>query len=303
MKQYLGLCQDILENGIEKTDRTGTGTMSVFGRQMRFDLQEGFPLLTTKKVHLKGILHELLWFLNGDTNIKYLIDNGVNIWVPDAYREYKYLFTSSDSILLSQDEFIEKIKTDIGFAELHGDLGRVYGKQWRDWQSWNDGSDYVTSVGIDQISNVIQQIKTNPDSRRLLVNAYNVGELDSMALPPCHTMFQFYVSDNKLSCMFSMRSTDTFLGLPYNIASYAALTMMVAQVCNLELGELIYSGADVHIYNNLVDQVRLQLTREPRPLPKLHLNSTIKNIFDFKIDDFTLVGYDPHPTIKGKVSV
>jgi thymidylate synthase len=264
MKQYLELCKDVLENGVEKTDRTGTGTKSVFGRQLRFDLNEGFPLLTTKKVHLKSIIHELLWFLSGDTNIRYLKDNGVRIW----------------------DEW----------ADENGDLGSVYGSQWRAWET-KDGRT------IDQITYLIEQIKNNPDSRRHLVSAWNVGELDSMALPCCHYSFQFYVVDNKLSCMFNMRSTDVFLGLPFNIASYAALTMMIAQVCDLELGELIYSGGDVHIYSNHIKQVELQLMREERSLPRLILNKSIDNIFDFKYEDFTLVDYDPHPVIKGIVAV
>uniref|UniRef100_UPI00056B1371 thymidylate synthase n=1 Tax=Paenibacillus pini TaxID=669461 RepID=UPI00056B1371 len=243
MKQYLDLCKDILENGISKSDRTGTGTISVFGRQLRFNLQDGFPLLTTKKVHLKSIIHELLWFLSGDTNIRYLKENGVSIW----------------------DEW----------ADENGDLGRVYGSQWRTWES-ADGNQ------IDQISNVIESIKNNPDSRRHLVSAWNVGEINLMKLPPCHFVFQFYVADGKLSCMLTMRSVDTFLGLPYNIASYALLTHMVAQQCGLEVGEFIWSGGDVHIYNNLVEQVKLQLTREPKTLPKIHLNPTVKSIFDYK---------------------
>lgn len=264
MRQYLDLCKDVLENGVEKTDRTGTGTKSVFGRQLKFDLNKGFPLLTTKRVHLKSIIHELLWFLSGETNIRYLKDNGVRIW----------------------DEWVDE----------NGDLGSVYGSQWRAWET-KDGRT------IDQITNLIEQIKNNPDSRRHLVSAWNVGEIENMALPCCHYSFQFYVADNKLSCMFNMRSTDVFLGLPFNIASYAALTMMIAQVCDLELGELIYTGGDVHIYSNHIKQVELQLTREQRSLPKLILNKSIDNIFDFKYDDFTLVDYDPHPVIKGIVSV
>jgi thymidylate synthase len=264
MRQYLDLCKDILENGVQKSDRTGTGTISVFARDLRFNLQDGFPLLTTKKLHLKSIIHELIWFLSGSTNIKYLKDNGVSIW---------------DS-----------------WANENGDLGSVYGSQWRTWKT-------LDGRVIDQISQLMHQIKSNPDSRRHLVSAWNVAEIDQMALPPCHYAFQFYVADNKLSCKFNMRSTDTFLGLPYNLASYALLTMMIAQICGLELGELIYSGGDVHIYSNHVDQVNLQLTRDPYELPKMHLNPTVKNIFDFKYEDFILYGYKAHPTIKGIVAV
>lgn len=266
MKQYLELCKDVLENGVQKTDRTGTGTLSVFGRQLRFDLSKGFPLLTTKKVHIKSIIGELLWFLSGSTNNNELRDKyGVTIW----------------------DEWADPET---------GDLGRIYSAQWRDWRS-NSGEK------IDQIKNVIEQIKTNPDSRRLLVNAWNVGELDQMALPPCHYSFQFYVANNKLSCMFNMRSTDVFLGLPFNIGSYALLTMMVAQVVGLEVGELVYSGGDVHIYSNHIDKIKLQLSREPRPLPKMYINTTVKDILSFTPSDFILDEYDPHPPIKGSVAI
>jgi thymidylate synthase len=264
MKQYLELCQHILDSGVEKGDRTGTGTKSVFGYQMRFNLQKGFPLLTTKKLHLKSIIHELLWFLKGDTNIKYLTDNGVRIWNE--------------------------------WADEDGDLGPVYGKQWRSWGA-PDGST------IDQITNVVEEIKKNPDSRRLIVNAWNVGELDKMALTPCHCLFQFYVSDGKLSCQLYQRSADVFLGVPFNIASYALLTMMVAQVCDLEPGEFIHSFGDTHIYLNHLDQVNLQLSREPRTLPKMKINPEVKSIFDFTFEDFELVDYNPHPHIKGAVSV
>lgn len=264
MKQYLELCEHILENGVKKNDRTGTGTISVFGHQMRFDLQEGFPLLTTKKVFLKGIIYELLWFLKGDTNIKYLQDHGVHIW----------------------DEW----------ADENGNLGPVYGHQWRSWGT-KDGRT------IDQISNVIEQIKTNPDSRRLIVSAWNVGELDEMALPPCHTLFQFYVADGKLSCQLYQRSADVFLGLPFNIASYSLLTMMVAHVCGLQPGELIHTTGDTHIYLNHIEQIKTQLQRTPRKLPTMKLNPEVKNIFDFEYEDFILEGYDPHPPIKGEVSV
>lgn len=264
MKQYLQLCEHVLQNGVKKEDRTGTGTISTFGYQMRFDLQEGFPLVTTKKLHLKSIIHELLWFLNGDTNVKYLQDNGVRIWNE--------------------------------WADENGDLGPVYGHQWRSWT----GADGQT---IDQISELIHQIKSNPDSRRLIINAWNVGDLDKMALSPCHCLFQFYVADGKLSCQLYQRSADVFLGVPFNIASYAILTHMIAQVCDLEVGEFVHSFGDVHIYQNHIEQVNLQLTRDPRPLPKLKMNPEVKDIFSFSFDDFELVSYDPHPHIKGVVSV
>lgn len=264
MKNYLDLLADVLENGTEKTDRTGTGTISVFGRQLRFDLSAGFPLVTTKRLHIKSIVHELIWFLSGETNIQYLRDNGVKIW--DAW------------------------------ADEEGNLGPVYGSQWRTWIA-ADGRT------VDQISDVIAQIKSNPDSRRHLVNAWNVGEVDNMALPPCHYAFQFYVAGGKLSCMFHMRSTDTFLGLPFNIASYALLTHMVAQQCGLEVGELIYTGGDVHIYSNHVEQVKLQLEREPYPLPRLEIKRKPDSIFDYKFEDFEFVGYQFHPTIKAPIAV
>ncbi|SHQ82979.1 thymidylate synthase [Mycobacteroides abscessus subsp. abscessus] len=264
MKQYLELCKHVLENGVKKQDRTGTGTISTFGYQMRFDLQEGFPLITTKKLHLKSIIHELLWFLQGDTNIKYLQDNGVRIWNE--------------------------------WADENGNLGPVYGHQWRSW---------TTSTGetVDQISDLVNQIKTNPDSRRLIVNAWNVGDIDKMALPPCHCLFQFHVADGKLSCQLYQRSADVFLGVPFNIASYALLTMMVAQVCNLEPGEFIHTFGDAHIYLNHVEQVELQLTRQPHPLPTLKINPEKKDLFGFTYDDFELVNYEAHPHIKGVVSV
>ncbi|MBY6051535.1 thymidylate synthase [Cytobacillus firmus] len=264
MKQYLDLCRHVLENGTKKEDRTGTGTISTFGYQMRFDLQEGFPLITTKKLHLKSIIHELLWFLNGDTNVKYLQDNGVRIWNE--------------------------------WADEEGNLGPVYGHQWRSWT----GADGNT---VDQITSLIEQIKTNPDSRRLIVNAWNVGEIEKMALPPCHCMFQFYAADGKLSCQLYQRSADVFLGVPFNIASYALLTMMVAQVCDLEPGEFVHTFGDVHIYQNHLEQVNLQLGRDPRKLPKMKINPEVKDIFSFKFDDFQLEEYDPHPHIKGVVSV
>ncbi|MCY8231006.1 thymidylate synthase [Priestia endophytica] len=264
MKQYLDLCQHILNNGTKKEDRTGTGTISTFGYQMRFDLKEGFPLVTTKKLHVKSIIHELLWFLAGDTNVAYLQENGVRIWNE--------------------------------WADEKGELGPVYGHQWRSWPTPNGES-------IDQISNLIKQIKETPDSRRLIVSAWNVADIENMALPPCHCLFQFYVADGKLSCQLYQRSADVFLGVPFNIASYALLTMMIAEACDLEVGEFIHTLGDAHIYTNHIEQVKLQLTREERALPKMKINKDVKNIFDFTYDDFELVGYDPHPHIKGAVSV
>lgn len=264
MKQYLDLLSHILENGNEKTDRTGTGTKSVFGYQMRFDLQKGFPLLTTKKLHTRSIFHELLWFLKGDTNIKYLHDNKVTIW----------------------DEW----------ADENGDLGPVYGKQWRAWQG-------VDGKITDQISQLIHQIKNTPDSRRMLVSAWNVGEVEQMALPPCHIVFQFYVANNKLSCQLYQRSADVFLGVPFNIASYALLTEMIAQVCGLEAGEFIHTLGDAHLYLNHLDQARLQLSRMPYELPKLVLNPEVKDIFDFKYEDIKIENYVSHPHIKAEVAV
>ena len=264
MKQYLDLLREIRDNGVTKTDRTGVGTKSIFGHQMRFNLQDGFPLLTTKKVFLKGIIYELLWFLKGDTNIKFLTDHNVHIW----------------------DEW----------ADENGDLGYVYGKQWRSWEA-TDGR------VIDQISQVVDLIKNHPDSRRILVTAWNPAEIDKMALPPCHCLFQFYVADGKLSCQLYQRSADTFLGVPFNIASYALLTMMLAQVCGLEPGEFIHTTGDTHIYLNHLEQVNEQLSREPRPLPKMIINPDVKSIFDFKYEDFKLEGYDPYPAIKAPVAV
>ncbi|MBR2980857.1 MAG: thymidylate synthase [Odoribacter sp.] len=264
MKQYLELLDRILKEGTVKSDRTGTGTKSVFGHQIRFDLSEGFPLLTTKKLHLKSIIYELLWFLQGDTNVKYLQDNGVRIWNE--------------------------------WADENGDLGHIYGYQWRSWPC-TDGSH------LDQISQVIKQIKETPDSRRMIVSAWNAGEIDKMALPPCHAMFQFYVADGKLSCQLYQRSADTFLGVPFNIASYALLTMMIAQVCGLEPGTFVHTLGDTHIYLNHLEQVELQLTREPRKLPKMKINPEVKDIFSFKYEDFELTDYDPHPHIKGAISV
>ena len=264
MKQYLDLLQHVLDNGTDKSDRTGTGTRSVFGYQMRFDLAQGFPALTTKKLHLKSIIHELLWFLAGDTNIRYLKENGVRIW----------------------DEW----------ADENGDLGRVYGAQWRSWRGANGET-------VDQIANVVRQIRQTPDSRRLIVSAWNPAEVDDMALPPCHALFQFYVANGKLSCQLYQRSADIFLGVPFNIASYALLTMMMAQVCGLQAGEFVHTLGDAHLYQNHLEQARLQLTREPRALPKMHINPDVRDIFAFKFDDFELSDYDPHPHIKAEVSV
>jgi thymidylate synthase len=263
MKQYQDLLKHILDNGTEKTDRTGTGTISVFGYQMRFNLNEGFPLVTTKKIHLKSVIHELLWFIKGETNIQYLKDNGVKIW----------------------DEW----------ASESGDLGPVYGKQWRSWDSKNGE--------IDQLKEVLKQLKNSPDSRRIIVSAWNVGELSEMALMPCHAFFQFYVADNKLSCQLYQRSADVFLGVPFNIASYALLTMMIAQECELGLGDFVWTGGDTHIYSNHMEQVNLQLSRNPKPLPIMKLNPEIKSVFDFKYEDFELINYDPYPLIKAPVAV
>jgi len=293
MKQYKDLLQHILDNGDKKEDRTGTGTISTFGYQMRFNLQDGFPLLTTKKVHLKSIIHELLWIVSGSTNIKYLVDNGVRIWNEWPYQ----IFVKSDDYNgESMKEFIERIKTDVGFAAKYGELGPVYGRQWRHFEG-PDGK-YV-----DQLAEVIEQIKTNPSSRRLIVNAWNPPLIPEMALPPCHMMFHFYVRNKKLSCQLYQRSADTFLGVPFNIASYALLTMMVAQVCDLELGEFIHTLGDAHIYVDHLEQVNLQLTRDCRMLPTMKMNPEIKDINDFKFSDFELENYNPHPLIKGKVSV
>lgn len=264
MKQYLDLLQRILDEGVEKTDRTGTGTISVFGHQMRFNLENGFPLLTTKKLHLKSIIHELLWFLKGDTNVKYLQENGVRIWNE--------------------------------WADENGDLGHIYGFQWRSWPDYKGGF-------IDQIQEAVDTIKNNPDSRRIIVSAWNVGDLGNMNLPPCHAFFQFYVADGRLSLQLYQRSADTFLGVPFNIASYALLLLMMAQVTGLKAGDFVHTLGDTHIYKNHLEQVRLQLTREPRNLPQMRINPDVKNIFDFKFEDFTLENYAPMPHIKGEVSV
>ncbi len=293
MKQYLDLLQHIKTVGSHKSDRTGTGTISTFGYQMRFDLSEGFPLLTTKKVHLKSIIHELLWFIKGDTNIKYLVDNGVRIW-----NEWPYVnFTkTADYNGETLKEFIELVKNDAAFAQKHGELGPVYGRQWRHFEG-PDGK------FVDQLAEVIHNIKHNPASRRLIVNAWNPPLIPDMALPPCHMMFHFYVNDGKLSCQLYQRSADTFLGVPFNIASYALLTMMVAQVTGLEYGDFVHTLGDTHIYNDHMTQVDLQLSRTPRKLPIMKLNPAITNIEDFTYEDFTLEGYDPHPLIRAKVSV
>ncbi|MGE4133124.1 MAG: thymidylate synthase [Bdellovibrionales bacterium] len=264
MKQYLDLIQHVLDNGVSKEDRTGTGTLSTFGYQMRFDLQQGFPLVTTKKLHLRSIIHELLWFLKGDTNVKYLQQNKVSIWNE--------------------------------WADDNGDLGRVYGAQWRHWRKPGGGE-------VDQIQNVVSALKQNPDSRRHLVVAFNPGELDQMALPPCHAFFQFYVAKGRLSCQLYQRSADIFLGVPFNIASYALLTMMMAQVCGYQTGDFVHTLGDAHLYRNHLDQARLQLSREPRPLPVMNLNPDVKDIFNFTFEDCVLEGYDPHPAIKAEVAV
>ncbi|GIN11885.1 thymidylate synthase [Shouchella clausii] len=264
MEQYLQLCEHVLQNGSPKSDRTGTGTISVFGYQMRFDLEKGFPIVTTKKLHMRSIIHELLWFLKGDTNIRYLQENGVRIWNE--------------------------------WADENGDLGPVYGKQWRSWEGANGKT-------VDQITEVVEQIKTNPNSRRLIVNAWNVAEIEEMALAPCHCLFQFYVNDGKLSCQLYQRSADIFLGVPFNISSYALLTMMIAQVCGLKPGEFIHTFGDAHLYSNHIEQTKLQLTRKPKQLPTMHINPEVTDLFAFTYDDFELKHYDPHPHIKAEVSV
>ncbi|MBR1962939.1 MAG: thymidylate synthase [Alistipes sp.] len=298
MKQYLDLLSRIKREGAVKTDRTGTGTKSVFGHQMRFDLSQGFPLLTTKKVFLKGIIHELLWFLNGDTNIKYLVDNGVHIWDNDAYRYYNELCVKNGVLPVAMEEFLraaqEGVESPIEGYKF-GDLNHVYGYQWRSWPRPNGET-------IDQIQQAVDLIKNNPDSRRIIVSAWNVADVEKMALPPCHTLFQFYVADGKLSCMLYQRSADTFLGVPFNIASYALLTMMMAQVCGLEAGEFVHTLGDTHLYLNHLEQVDEQLSRTPRTLPTMRLNPDVKSIFDFKYEDFKLEGYDPYPTIKAPMS-
>ncbi|MED1125144.1 thymidylate synthase [Bacillus atrophaeus] len=313
-KVYLDLCQHVLENGTQKGDRTGTGAISVFGYQMRFDLQKGFPILTTKRVPFRLIESELLWFLKGDTNLRYLLENNNHIW--DEWGFQKWVesedYTGPDmtdfGIRSQQDEefnklyqeqlaiYRGKVLTDDEFMKEYGDLGNVYGKQWRSWEG-ADGEIY------DQIKYVIEEIKRNPGSRRLLVNAWSASEIKNQQLPPCHYAFQFYVVDNKLSCMFSMRSNDVFLGLPFNIASYALLTHLIAHECGLDVGEVIYTGADVHIYSNHIEQIQTQMEREPRELPVLVLNPEVTSVFDFEMDDIKLEGYNPHPAIKAPVAV
>ena len=292
MKQYLELCQKVLKEGREKLDRTGTGTVSLFGAQMRFDLNEGFPLLTTKRVHLKSIIYELLWFIKGETNIRPLVLKDVRIWNEWPYENYK---KSLDYQGETMEDFVERIKTDEEFASKYGDLGPVYGKQWRGFG--------VGEHKVDQLKNVIEQIKVNPSSRRLIVCAWNPLEIHKMMLPPCHSFFQFYVNDNKLSCMLYQRSADLFLGVPFNIASYALLLQMMAQVTGLKAGDFVHTFGDAHIYLNHIEQVKLQLTRDPRPLPKMLINPDVKDLLDFKFEDFQLVDYDPHPHIAGVVAV
>ena len=288
MKPYLDLCKHVMEHGNFKMDRTKTGTKSVFGYQMRFNLEEGFPLLTTKKVHLKSIIHELLWFINGDTNIKYLVDHDVRIWNDWPYETFK---KSEDYRGESMNDYVEKIKSDPVFAEKHGDLGPVYGAQWRNFN------------GVDQLQFILDEIKNNPNSRRMILSAWNPAEIKSMALPPCHTLIQFYVNDGKLSLQLYQRSADIFLGVPFNIASYALLLMMVAQVTGLKAGEFVHTLGDAHIYSNHFEQIELQLTREPRKRPKMIINPSVTSLFDFKYSDFELSEYDPYPAIKGKVAV
>ena len=301
MKQYHDLLKHILENGSDKSDRTGVGTRSVFGYQMRFNLAEGFPLLTTKKVHTKSIIHELLWFIKGDTNLQYLAQNGVNIWNDWPYQNWLTQTGKASELPKYSAEwkeemkvFVDKVKTDNSFAKEWGELGPVYGKQWRDFN------------GFDQLSWLIDEIKRNPNSRRLIISAWNASEIEEMAkagLPPCHTLYQFYVIDNKLSCQLYQRSADVFLGVPFNIASYALLTMMIAQVCELELGDFVHTFGDAHLYSNHFAQTEELLGRAVRPLPQMKINSEVKNLFDFTFDDFELVNYNPHPPIKASVAV
>jgi thymidylate synthase len=297
MRQYLELLDKICRDGVVRDDRTGTGTKGIFGYQMRFDLREGFPLVTTKKLFLKGVIYELLWFLKGDTNIKYLVDHGVHIWDSDAFRYYNELCVQHGVLPVDKDTFLAAAGVESPIEGYRfGDLNNVYGYQWRSWPSGDGGA-------IDQIKKVIETIKTNPNSRRIIVSAWNVADVDSMALPPCHTMFQFFVAEGRLSCQLYQRSGDTFLGVPFNIASYALLTMMIAKECGLEPGEFVHTTGDTHIYTNHFEQVELQLSREPRALPVMKINPEVKDIFDFKYEDFELVGYDPHPRISAPVAV
>lgn len=296
MKQYLDLLRRIKEEGVVRGDRTGTGTKSVFGHQMRFNLQEGFPLLTTKKVFLKGVIHELLWFLSGDTNIRYLVQHGVHIWDNDAFRYYNELCVKHAVLPVDRDTFLLSAGEPSPIEGYRfGDLNHVYGYQWRSWPKADGGV-------IDQIEAAVELIRNNPESRRILVSAWNVAEVEQMALPPCHVLFQFYVADGKLSCQLYQRSADTFLGVPFNIASYALLTMMMAQVCGLEPGDFVHTLGDTHLYLNHMEQVDEQLSRKPRPLPRMILNKERNTLFDFTYEDFTLEGYDPWPTIKAPMS-
>lgn len=296
MKQYLDLLRTIRDRGTVRHDRTGTGTKSIFGYQMRFDLEEGFPLLTTKKVFLKGVIHELLWFLAGDTNIKYLVDNGVHIWDNDAYRYYNELCARHGVQPADRDTFLASAGAESPVEGYRfGDLNHVYGYQWRNW-GLPDGS------AIDQIAEAVHTIKTDPDSRRIIVSAWNVADVGRMALPPCHVLFQFYVAEGRLSCQLYQRSADTFLGVPFNIASYALLTMMIAQECGLRAGDFVHTLGDTHLYLNHLSQVEEQLSRTPRPLPRMRLNPDVRSVFDFRYEDFTLEGYDPYPAIKAPMS-
>ena len=306
-ESYLDLLEHIIKNGAVKTDRTGTGTRSVLGYQMRFNLSDGFPLLTTKKVPIKSIIHELLWFMRGDTNLKYLADNNVHIWDEWPYKAFlirnklKVPKTNSEEWNTGIREFIEKIKNDENFAKDYGNLGPIYGYQWRSWPTPN-------GKHIDQLAGIIEEIKKNPDSRRLIISAWNVADLDEMAkagLPPCHSLFQFYVANGKLSCQLYQRSCDTFLGVPFNIASYALFTMIIAQICELEPGEFVWTGGDVHLYSNHLEQVKLQLSRrnDIRPLPKMKINPKKMKLEDFTIEDFELLGYNPHEGIKAPIAV
>lgn len=288
MKQYLSLIEEILQNGVQKHDRTGTGTLSLFGTQRRYDLREGFPLVTTKKVHWKSVVHELIWFIQGDTNIKYLVDNGVRIWNEWPYELFK---KSTEYQGETQEQFVERVKADEAFAKKYGELGPVYGKQWRDFE------------GTDQLMEVVKALKHNPDSRRIIISAWNPPRIKDMALPPCHAFVQFYVANGELSCQLYQRSADVFLGVPFNIASYSLLTLMLAQVCGLKPGEFIHTTGDTHIYLNHIEQVNEQISRQPKKLPKVKLNPNVKEITDFTFEDVELVDYDPHPLIKGKVAV
>lgn len=293
MKQYLELCKKVLEEGSYKDDRTGTGTYSLFGYQTRYNLEEGFPLVTTKKVFLRGIIHELLWFISGSTNIKYLVDNDVHIWDDWAYKAYKNSNEFEGEDMKGFAARIKSLDKDDPFVVKWGELGPVYGRQWRNFNE----------QGVDQLANLIDQIKNNPNSRRLIISAWNPCEVDKMALPPCHSFMQFYVINGKLSCQLYQRSADIFLGVPFNIASYSLFTMMIAQVCGLKPGEFVHTMGDAHIYSNHVEQIKLQLSREPKKLPTMKINPNVKSIFDFKIEDFELEGYEPWPRIKGEVAV